>query len=584
MREEEAKKKMPMASESDQENESVGLRVGPLAWKWPPVYPYDDELFLLPDAEPPIINPLAAATGESVEDTDEDRIKREEKSRVAVGEFWKTEPDTKEFLSDASVNNLRNHLAFYLKEGDDVLEFGAGEDSYFPKGLKLGSHVGVAYTADKMKLNPSITELITADLNDVEEERGVRSEDVKGLGQGRFDKIVMTNTVDFLTRPREVFRTAWFLLKPGGTMIVPFSSRDAYKPAFEKVQTKMWRTMNDDQHMWVAGSFFQFSAGDGWEGLKGFDISPPKPNNFIQEKLDKTTSMYVVQATKASLSSTIDPNDPTSFFSSSLWLTPVMESRDKMLIAPRLGRAWEKANEEGRKHIEGNTEVLVKIYESLVKMDSFAFPFNLQAQLATDLMSDMDFDGNDLQITNLRMGLGLSPPNDSFWGPVGKLTGAMVPEDKVSLLAHIVPRFGKNGEEGERRLQDFVSGLEPTCSALRRKCGGMDEGDVQLAATELLAAEVMRVGRGGGKEEFARFVTAMSKEDVEGVLERRKGYKREAEEEMKKMVKEREEERKRAEEEREKMMKQMEEARENRTMRFNPETGAFEEVEGSEGE
>ena len=196
----------------------------------------------------------------------------------------------------------------------------------------------------------------------------------------------------------------------------------------------------------------------------------------------------------------------------------------------------------------------------------------------------MDFDGNDLQITNLRMGLGLSPPNDSFWGPVGKLTGAMVPEDKVSLLAHIVPRFGKNGEEGERRLRDFVSGLEPTCSALRRKCGGMDEGDVQLAATELLAAEVMRVGRGGGKEEFARFVTAMSKEDVEGVLERRKGYKREAEEEMKKMVQEREEERKRAEEEREKMMKQMEEARENRTMRFNPETGAFEEVEGSEGE
>ncbi|MGB0733857.1 MAG: hypothetical protein ACPGPF_08820, partial [Pontibacterium sp.] len=32
--------------------------------------------------------------------------------------------------------------------------------------------------------------------------------------------------------------------------------------------------MTDDQHMWVAGSFFQFSAGEGWTSLKGFDISP----------------------------------------------------------------------------------------------------------------------------------------------------------------------------------------------------------------------------------------------------------------------------------------------------------------------
>ena len=46
-------------------------------------------------------------------------------------------------------------------------------------------------------------------------------------------------------------------------------------------------------------SFFHFSAGSGWSGLKGFDISPPKPDNFIQEKLANVGGMYVVQATKS---------------------------------------------------------------------------------------------------------------------------------------------------------------------------------------------------------------------------------------------------------------------------------------------
>ena len=46
------------------------------------------------------------------------------------------------------------------------------------------------------------------------------------------------------------------------------------------------------------------------------------------------------------------------------------------------------------------------------------------------------------QINNMKMGLGLGKPSKDFWAPVGKLTAAMAPEDKVNLLAYIVPRFG----------------------------------------------------------------------------------------------------------------------------------------------
>ena len=168
---------------------------------------------------------------------------------------------------------------------------------------------------------------MSVDLNDVPEESTVPA--VPADLYGTFDKVVCVNGVDFLQRPREVMKTAHGLLKDGGTCVFAFSDRGAYKDAFEAQQTKMWRTMTDDQvrvcedrktralrtsqhrskamnsarrssqHMWVIGSFFHFSAGSGWSGLKGFDISPPKPTNFIQEKIANVGGMYVVQATKS---------------------------------------------------------------------------------------------------------------------------------------------------------------------------------------------------------------------------------------------------------------------------------------------
>ena len=46
MREEQEKKKMPMASEQERAYEAPGLRVGSSAWKWPPVWPYDQSFFV----------------------------------------------------------------------------------------------------------------------------------------------------------------------------------------------------------------------------------------------------------------------------------------------------------------------------------------------------------------------------------------------------------------------------------------------------------------------------------------------------------------------------------------------------------
>jgi hypothetical protein len=191
-------------------------------------------------------------------------------------------------------------------------------------------------------------------------------------------------------------------------MIVPFSSKDAYTSKFEDAQTKVWRSFNDDQHMWVCGSFFQFSAGDGWENLRGFDISPEGskkleddgPLSFL--KGGANTNIYVVQADKAAQAEAIDPSDPEASFRSKMWMLPVLENRDKLLVAPRLRRAYSLLPDGD--FLAQKVEYLPAIYESLVKMDQFAFTFGMQAQLAVDLLSDHDFCANEEQIKALKQG------------------------------------------------------------------------------------------------------------------------------------------------------------------------------------
>ena len=88
----------------------------------------------------------------------------------------------------------------------DVLELGAAEESYLPEDLKLSSHVGVGGNQALMDLNPALTESFVADLNDVVPEKGIKSDELRALGTNKYDFVVMANTIDFLTNPREVFK------------------------------------------------------------------------------------------------------------------------------------------------------------------------------------------------------------------------------------------------------------------------------------------------------------------------------------------------------------------------------------------
>mmetsp|Transcript_471 Transcript_471/g.1053 ORF Transcript_471/g.1053 Transcript_471/m.1053 type:complete len:650 (-) Transcript_471:1504-3453(-) len=587
MKEEKAKKRAPMATEADLKGQAPGLRVGASTWKWPPVWPYDQNFFTPKDDIPKTPsgpNPMAQMMTGGAPMPPQPQVVEVEK--LDPVQYWQVEQaDVRTEMDEDAVEKLKSHYEFYLKDGMSVLELGAAEKSYLPENLKLSRHVGVGLNDKLMDENPALTEKLIVDLNKVIEDGDVDSDELRRLKEEPFDAIIMANTAAFLTHPREVFKTGWLLLKPGGTFVNAFSTNKAFGDKFQRAQTRMWQDYNDDQHMWVAGSFYQFSAGEGWENVMGFDISPASakenfddsgPLKFLEQ--GKNNNLYVVQASKGYQDETIDEEDPAKSINSKMWMLPTMEERDKKLVVPRLGRSYSLTKSPERKGaIRDNIQYLPKIYEALIKMDTFAFTFEMQSQLAADLLLDPDFNASDEQINSLKEGLGLRTPSPDFWQPVGELTGGMDINDKINLLSYIVPRFGGDNAEQKAALQAYASGLKPTFECIRSKCPDLSESDVQLLGTELLNAEILVPGK-SSKEEFAAWLGAMPSAALKSILSARKGLNEESEIALDAYKVEQEKEAERRAEIRKLYEEQVDEARKNRSVVFNPNTGKFQEL------
>ncbi|CAB9511959.1 Methyltransferase domain [Seminavis robusta] len=595
---EQEKKKMPMATREEAKLESPGLRVGSSVWKWPPVWPYDRQFFMptedIPKAPQMSMNQMASMVSgiQQAPGAAEPTLEEQQANQLDVYDFWGNQKaDVKTEMDQEAIEKLKAHYDFYLQDGASILELGAAEESYLPDSVKPSRHVGIGLNQKLMDINPSLTETMIVDLNTVVEDRDVDNDEFRLLAQDPFDAVIMANTVEFLTNPREVLRSAWYMLKPGGQMFIVFSGKDApLNSKFERAATKVWRDYNDDQHMWICGSLFEFSAGDGWDSLRGFNISPESAKdmstvgtNPLENMMNqgKPNNIFVVQAVKGAQDDSLNADNLEKSITSKMWMMPVVEPRDKNLVIPRLVRSIEMATEGEQKErvtnaIENNIATIPKVYEALVKMDQFAFTFSMQAQLATELIINPDFNANEDQLVALKQGLGLRKPSKDFWEPLGQYTSQMDVEDKISLLGYIVPCFGSNDPDQLQALQDYASGLKPTMNLVRMKCPGLPEPDVQLIATEFLAAEILKPGQ-TTREDFAKWLGEMTEDEIKAPLVARQKLRRSSAEELEAFQEEIAEQKAEFEKTKERYEEIKKQARENRSMILNGRTGKFEE-------
>ncbi len=179
-------------------------------------------------------------------------------------------------IDDAAIAALRehyrNHLAPLLSEGGRLLDLMSSWISHYPNELDAARAAGLGMNAEELAENPQLTEWVVHDLN---------ADPILPYGEGEFDAVTIAVSVQYLTRPLEVFREIGRVLRPGGACIVSFSNR-----CFPTKAVRLWQGLGDEGHIQLVGAYFHYCGA--FEPPQWHDISPSK---------GRSDPMYVVQAT-----------------------------------------------------------------------------------------------------------------------------------------------------------------------------------------------------------------------------------------------------------------------------------------------
>jgi len=86
--------------------------------------------------------------------------------------------------------------------------------------------------------------------------RDLNVEPVLPFGDGSFDAVTCCVSIDYLTRPLEVFAEAARVLRPGGAFVCTFSNR-----CFPTKAIRGWLSTDDEGHCAIVSAYFELTAG-----------------------------------------------------------------------------------------------------------------------------------------------------------------------------------------------------------------------------------------------------------------------------------------------------------------------------------
>ncbi|GMH47453.1 hypothetical protein TrLO_g2706 [Triparma laevis f. longispina] len=166
-------------------------------------------------------------------------------------------PKLVEHIDERAVEALtkRNNNLIETTGATKVLDLCASHVSHL-KGAPNLEVVGVGMNEDELKLNPVLTKFDVIDLN---------KKPALPYASNSFDLVLCQLSVDYLTRPIEVFEEVARVLKPGGTFSLSFSNR-----VFMSKQVAVWSGQDDFNHILTVSGYFAMSArrGGAWD-VKG---------------------------------------------------------------------------------------------------------------------------------------------------------------------------------------------------------------------------------------------------------------------------------------------------------------------------
>jgi len=212
--------------------------------------------------------------------------------------------DTPRFVThidDAAIDSLTK---FYSEEFSslnkdklDVLDLCSSWISHLPKDVSYGKVVGVGMNKAELEANKQLTDYFVQDMN--------TNPNLSQFEDNSFDVICNVVSVDYLTKPLEIFQEMHRILRPGGISLMSFSNR-----CFPTKAIAMWLQADDIGRLTIVGSYYNYSAD--WKSIEALDIKEkvPVPERPSTAEIMKNPSLGLAWMTAAGAVQKNNGGDP----------------------------------------------------------------------------------------------------------------------------------------------------------------------------------------------------------------------------------------------------------------------------------
>jgi len=174
------------------------------------------------------------------------------------GDFY-GEPRFVTHLDDATLKALTAAYRELIPAGARVLDLMSSWVSHLPSDVEYAHVCGLGMNEEELERNPRLQAHVVRDLN---------SDPTLPYPDGSFDAVLNSVSVQYLTRPVEVFTEVRRVLRPDGIHVIAYSHR-----LFPTKAIAGWQALHMDERARLLAAYFALSRG--WTRPAHLDRSPP---------------------------------------------------------------------------------------------------------------------------------------------------------------------------------------------------------------------------------------------------------------------------------------------------------------------